>query len=95
MHVPYKGGPLALNDLLGGSIDVVIGQIKADTIKALAVSSLYRLSSVPNVPTFLESGVSDVELTSCAAFSASSRLFDLNGAAKTPSTKHSSVIMAR
>jgi tripartite-type tricarboxylate transporter receptor subunit TctC len=70
VHVPYKGGPLALNDLLGGSIDVVIepvpvviGQIKAGTIKALAVSSPYRLSSIPNVPTFSEAGVSDVELT--------------------------------
>jgi tripartite-type tricarboxylate transporter receptor subunit TctC len=70
VHVPYKGGPFALNDLLGGSIDVIIEvfpvvmeQINARAIKALAVSSPYRLPSNPDIPTFEEAGVPDVKLT--------------------------------
>src|SRR5262249_49423213 len=70
VHVPYRGGPAALNDLMGGSIDllievfpVVMEQIKSGQIKGLAVSSPYRLASVPNLPTFKEAGVPGVELT--------------------------------
>jgi tripartite-type tricarboxylate transporter receptor subunit TctC len=70
VHVPYRGGPAALNDLMGGSIDllievfpVVMEQIKSGTIRGLAVSSPYRLPSLPNVPTFKEAGVPGVELT--------------------------------
>jgi tripartite-type tricarboxylate transporter receptor subunit TctC len=70
VHVPYKGGPLALNDLLAGSIDtiievfpVVMEQIRARSIKGLAVSSPYRLPSIPDVPTFDEAGVPNVQLT--------------------------------
>jgi tripartite-type tricarboxylate transporter receptor subunit TctC len=69
VHVPYRGGPAALNDLMGGSIDllievfpVVMEQIKTGMVKGLAVSSPYRLPSVPNVPTFKQAGVA-VELT--------------------------------
>jgi tripartite-type tricarboxylate transporter receptor subunit TctC len=69
VHVPYRGGPAALNDLMGGSIDllevfpVVMEQIKTGLLKGLAVSSPYRLSSLPNVPTFKQAGVAGVELT--------------------------------
>jgi tripartite-type tricarboxylate transporter receptor subunit TctC len=69
VHVPYRGGPAALNDLMGGSIDllevfpVVMEQIKTGLVKGLAVSSPYRLSSLPNVPTFKQAGVAGVELT--------------------------------
>jgi tripartite-type tricarboxylate transporter receptor subunit TctC len=70
VHVPYRGGPAALNDLMGGSIDllievfpVVMEQIKSGQIRGLAVSSPYRLAAVPNLPTFKEAGVSGVELT--------------------------------
>jgi tripartite-type tricarboxylate transporter receptor subunit TctC len=70
VHVPYKGGPFALNDLLGGSIDVIIEvfpvvmeQINARTIKALAVTSPYRLPSNPDIPTFAEAGVPNLALT--------------------------------
>jgi tripartite-type tricarboxylate transporter receptor subunit TctC len=69
-HVPYRGGPAALNDLMGGSIDllievfpVVMEQIKTGLIKGLAVSSPYRLPALPDVPTFKEAGVPGVELT--------------------------------
>ena len=70
VHVPYRGGPAALNDLMGGSIDllievfpVVMEQIKSGMIKGLAVSSPYRLPSVPDLPTFKQAGVPGVELT--------------------------------
>jgi len=70
VHVPYRGGPLALNDLIGGSIDVIIEvfpvvmeQIRSGQIRALAVSSPYRLPAVPAVPTFAEAGVPGIELT--------------------------------
>ena len=67
VHVPYKGGPAALHDLMGGSIDVIIEvfpvvmeQIRSGLIKGLAVSSSYRLPSIPDVPTFAEAGVPGV-----------------------------------
>jgi tripartite-type tricarboxylate transporter receptor subunit TctC len=70
VHVPYRGGPAALNDLMGGSIDllievfpVVMEQARSGLIRPLAVSSPYRLPSLPNVPTFKEAGVPGVELT--------------------------------
>ena len=69
VHVPYKGGPAALNDLLSGSIDVIIEvfpvvmeQIRSGAIKGLAVSSSYRQPSLPNVPTFAEAGLPGVTL---------------------------------
>jgi tripartite-type tricarboxylate transporter receptor subunit TctC len=42
---------------------VVMEQIKTGAVKGLAVSSPYRLPSIPQVPTFKEAGVSGVELT--------------------------------
>jgi tripartite-type tricarboxylate transporter receptor subunit TctC len=70
VHVPYRGGPAALNDLMGGSIDVIVEvfpvvmePIRSGLIKALAVSSPYRLPVLPDVPTFKQAGVSGVELT--------------------------------
>jgi tripartite-type tricarboxylate transporter receptor subunit TctC len=70
VHVPYKGGPGALNDLLAGSIDVIIEvfpvvmeQIRSGAIKGLAVSSSYRQPSLPDVPTFAEVGLPGVTLT--------------------------------
>ena len=70
VHVPYRGGPLALNDLIGGQIDtiievypVVMEQIRSGAIKGLAVSSATRLPSVPDLPTFEEAGVPGIVLT--------------------------------
>lgn len=62
LHVPYKGAD-ALNDLLAGrnqamfaTIPSVISHIKAGRLKAMAVSSLTRSRSLPDVPTVAESG---------------------------------------
>lgn len=61
VHVPYRGTGPALNDLLAGQVNVTvvglssaIGQIRAGTLKALAVTSAGRLSQLPNVPTVAE-----------------------------------------
>ena len=70
VHVPYRGGPLALNDLLAGQIDtiievypVVMEQIRSGAIKGLAVSSAKRLPTLPDLPTFEEAGVPGIVLT--------------------------------
>jgi tripartite-type tricarboxylate transporter receptor subunit TctC len=70
VHVPYRGGPLALNDLIGGQIDtiievypVVMEQIRSGAIKGLAVSSATRLPTLPDLPTFEEAGVPGIVLT--------------------------------
>ncbi len=61
-HVPYKGAD-AVNDLLAGRIDFmfatipsVIGQIRAGKLRALAVSTLQRSATLPDLPTIAESG---------------------------------------
>lgn len=61
VHVPYRGGAPALNDLLGGHIDLLIdgtalSQVKAGKLKALAVTA-DRIPVLPNVPSIGESGV--------------------------------------
>jgi len=63
LHVPYKGDQLAIIDLLGGRLDlmfqpavVVKSQIDAGKMKAIAISSLTRLPSMPNLPTIAEAG---------------------------------------
>ena len=63
-HVLYKGGALALVDLLGGQIDVVVQPvpealpyIKNGRVRALGVTSAKRSASLPDVPTIAEAGV--------------------------------------
>ena len=70
-HVPYKGAGPAVQDLLGGQVDLffttpasVVGHIKADKLKGLAVTSHARLSSLPQVPTTRESDLKDFTLDS-------------------------------
>jgi tripartite-type tricarboxylate transporter receptor subunit TctC len=64
LHVPYKGGAQALIDLMGGRIDLMVNSIplllpqtKTGKIRMLAVTTLKRADSVPDVPTVAESGV--------------------------------------
>jgi tripartite-type tricarboxylate transporter receptor subunit TctC len=70
-HIPYKGGGQALTDVIGGSIPLVYtavagahGHVKSGKLKAIAVSSLKRSSSLPDTPTFAESGVPDFVVNS-------------------------------
>jgi tripartite-type tricarboxylate transporter receptor subunit TctC len=71
MHVPYKGGAPALNDLLGGHVDIFVSSLpqvlqlaQSGQVKALAVTSAKRTALLPDVPTLEESGISGVDLWS-------------------------------
>jgi tripartite-type tricarboxylate transporter receptor subunit TctC len=62
-HVPYKGSPLALTDLLGGQIDMmidtatfVVPQSRQGKLKPLATTGPTRSSSLPELPTMIEAG---------------------------------------
>jgi len=70
-HIPYKGAGPAVQDLMAGQVDLfittpasVIGQIKGDKLKALAVTSQIRLAALPNVPTASEQGIKNFNLDS-------------------------------
>src|SRR5262249_55574046 len=61
VHVPYRGGGPAFNDLLGGQVQVMfptpvgsIGYIRAGRLRALAVTTVTRSDALPDVPTLDE-----------------------------------------
>ena len=69
MHVPYKGGSLAMNDVISGQIDMLFstilqshGHIETGRLNAIAVTTTQRSSSLPNVPTMQEAGVKGYEI---------------------------------
>ena len=69
-HVPYKGESAAINDLVAGQIDFMVGNLtaatgfaKAGQIKPLAVTSLKRSKQLPDVPTVAEAGIPGFEST--------------------------------
>lgn len=69
-HIPYKGGGPAMNDLLGGQVQVhmnvpvnLIPQIKAGKVRGLAVTGDARLPPIPDVPTFREAGLAAFDMT--------------------------------
>ena len=71
VHVPYRSSPAALNDLLGGNLDVnfqsmpaVRTYLDSPRLKMLAVLSAERLKELPTVPTMAESGFPDFVLSS-------------------------------
>jgi tripartite-type tricarboxylate transporter receptor subunit TctC len=75
LHVPYKGGNLALNDLVGGRIDVMFytlavanPQINAGKVRAIAVTSLARDPTQPKLPTVDESGLKGYEIVGWHGF---------------------------
>lgn len=68
VHVPYKGSGPMLTDLIGGQIQAtfnglpsLVGQIKGNALRPLAVGSLERSKTLPNVPTISESGYKGFE----------------------------------
>jgi len=74
-HVPYKGSAPALSDLLGGQLsfmfDTVITsvpQIRAGKLRAFAVSSAKRASSLPEVPTMQEAGIKGFDISQWQGF---------------------------
>jgi len=69
LHVPYKSNTLAVTDLLGGQIHMMITdaatglpQVKAGKLRALGVSSAARSPLAPDVPTISEAGVKGYEM---------------------------------
>jgi len=75
IHVPYKGSAAALADLLGGQLsfmfDTVITsvpQIRAGKLRAFAVSSAKRASSLPEVPTMDEAGIKGFDISQWQGF---------------------------
>jgi tripartite-type tricarboxylate transporter receptor subunit TctC len=71
VHIPYKGGGQAMGDALGGNIPLVftavagaMPHLKSGKLIPIAVSSRTRSPSLPNTPTFIESGVSDFDVSS-------------------------------
>lgn len=69
-HIPYKGSNPALMDALAGNVDLLVSsvpsamaQIKSGKLRPLAVTSLKRSSSMPDVPTVAESGFKDFDVS--------------------------------
>jgi tripartite-type tricarboxylate transporter receptor subunit TctC len=70
LHVPYKSNPLAINDLLGGQINMMITdmatglpQVKGGKLRPLGVSTKKRSPLAPDVPTIDEAGVKGYEMS--------------------------------
>ena len=70
LHVPYKGNAPAMTDVMGGKVTFMfditgtaIGHIRGGKVRALAVTSRTRNPALPDVPTLIESGLKDYDLT--------------------------------
>jgi tripartite-type tricarboxylate transporter receptor subunit TctC len=77
LHVPYRGGAACQTDLMGGQVDVsfqnlgaVTNYIRANRMKALAVTAKTRHPQLPNVPTVAEAGYPELVVTSWQAAAA-------------------------
>jgi len=64
LHVPYKGGAPAINDLIGGQVQaifegqvVLLPHIKSGRVRALAITGMKRDPLLPDVPTFAQAGL--------------------------------------
>lgn len=67
-HIPYKGAPQAITDLIAGHVDILFAnaavalpQIRSGAVRAIAVTGAQRFSALPDLPTMAESGVKDFE----------------------------------
>jgi tripartite-type tricarboxylate transporter receptor subunit TctC len=71
MHVPYRGGGPALNDMLGGRVQLMIssygmykGQVDAGKVRIVAILGRTRHPALPDVPTAIEQGWPDLVVNS-------------------------------
>ena len=69
-YVPYRGTAPALNDLVGGQIDIIVDQasnsmqqIRAGNIRAYAITNSKRLKAAPEIPTAAEAGLPGFDMT--------------------------------
>jgi tripartite-type tricarboxylate transporter receptor subunit TctC len=70
-HVPYRTGAMAVQDLIAGRIDMmfdnlptITGQIQGGQIRPIGVSTAQRWPGLPDVPTMIEQGIADFDVTS-------------------------------
>jgi len=70
VHVPYRGSTLSLADLIGGQISMIfdnlpsaLPHVQSGRLKALAVTAASRSEHLPDVPTMMEAGVADFDVT--------------------------------
>ena len=82
-HVPYKGSPPALNDVMGGQVALMfdglptsLALVRAGRLRALAVTSAMRSPLLPQVPTFAELGYPEVAFTNWIGVIASAKVVD-------------------
>src|ERR1700722_4406106 len=68
-HLPYRSGNAAVNDLIGGHVDMFVGSlpqmielVRGDHPTGLAVTSVQRVPTIPGLPTLAEAGVKGYEL---------------------------------
>jgi tripartite-type tricarboxylate transporter receptor subunit TctC len=74
LHVPYRGGALAINDTIAGTVDVMfavmpeaVPHVQSGKLHALGVMSPTRSPVFPQVPTMAESGIADMNLSAWMA----------------------------
>jgi tripartite-type tricarboxylate transporter receptor subunit TctC len=74
-HIPYRGAGPALNDLIPGRVDVMfatastaVTQMRSGTLRGLAVTTLKRLATAPELPTLSELGFTGFDVSSWFAF---------------------------
>jgi tripartite-type tricarboxylate transporter receptor subunit TctC len=77
VHVPYKGTAPAINDLIAGHVDLFFTEVgsaiklhEAGKAKILGIATKQRVPALPNVPTFIEAGVTDFQSDTWNAISA-------------------------
>jgi tripartite-type tricarboxylate transporter receptor subunit TctC len=75
IHIPYRGGAPAINDLIPGRVDVIfdnmpsiLSHVKAGTLRGLAVTTRQRVAATPDIPTIAESGVPGFDVFSWFGF---------------------------
>jgi tripartite-type tricarboxylate transporter receptor subunit TctC len=73
-HVPYRANPLAMNDVIGGQIQVFFDfvttgapQVQSGKVRGLATTGLKRAPGLPDLPTMIEAGVANFEATTWIA----------------------------
>lgn len=73
-HIPYKAGGAQMVDLLGGNIQVIFDypsvvktHIEAGKLRPLGITSAQRLKNMPDVPTMIEQGLPDVQISAWSA----------------------------
>ena len=71
VHIPYKGAPPALNELIAGQVQVLFGTIlitaphvRAGRVRAIAITGPQRTNALPEVMTFAEAGIADYDASS-------------------------------